>query len=273
MTSSDASICLAMTEPCPKCGYPRQPDDPGSAAECPRCGVYYEKYRQWQARQELAQQGVVAEAAAPRPALRARLWAALWQVPERVDRTAFIGRCAAYAVVLAWGAWFIWQPWNSDAIAGSFLHGVDLAFHEFGHLLFRPFGEWMMFLGGSLFQCLVPLLLAGYFVFRQQQPYSAAICLWWCGQNFLDVAPYIGDARALALPLVGEWSEEMAETREFRHDWHNILLALDWLDYDHGLARLAKLSGVAIMLLSWIWGGLLLRRQYRRIAGDVFEER
>ncbi|HSW13371.1 MAG TPA: hypothetical protein VLI06_11065 [Solimonas sp.] len=263
-----------MSEPCPKCGYQRQPADPGAADECPSCGVFHDKYRQWLERQQLAQQGLLPElVSAAEPPLSARLWAALWQLPERVDHTSFYGRCAVLAGIVAWGLWFIWQPWREGMVGTSFLHGVDLAFHEFGHLLFRPFGEWMMFFGGSLFQCLVPLLLAGHFVFRQGQPFSAAVCLWWFGQNLIDLAPYIGDARALALPLVGEWSEEMAEAREFRHDWHNILLALDALHLDHALAGLAKFCGALAMLLSWAWGGLLLRAQWGRLSGDIFNER
>ncbi|MES0874652.1 hypothetical protein [Sinimarinibacterium thermocellulolyticum] len=138
------------------------------------------------------------------PPWRERVWGTLWSVPERVDQTAFIGRCLVLVGILAWGIWFIAQPLSSDALMRSFLHGVDLAFHEFGHLLFSFLGEWMMYLGGSLLQILVPLLLAVYFVCKQHQPFSAAVCLWWCGQNFIDVAPYIADARALALPLVGE---------------------------------------------------------------------
>ena len=33
----------------------------------------------------------------------------------------------------------------------SFLDGVDLIFHEAGHVLFSPFGPTLMLLGGSLF--------------------------------------------------------------------------------------------------------------------------
>jgi hypothetical protein len=110
-------------------------------------------------------------------------------------------------------------------------------------------------------------------VFKQHQPFSAAVCLWWCGQNFIDVAPYIADARALSLPLIGEWSDEMVDARAFRHDWHNILGSIGWLAHDRSLAALAKLTGVSLMLLSWIWGGLLLRMQYARLSGDVLIER
>ena len=166
---------------------------------------------------------------------------------------------------MVWGLWFILQPINGDAVGASFLHRVNLPFHEFGHVLFRPFGTWLMFLGGSLFQCLLPLIVANYFLFWQRQPFSAAICLWWCGQNFIDIAPYIGDARAMALSLVGEWSDEAIEMRDLRHDWHNILGPLHALPYDHTLAALSKSIGVILMLLAWTWGGILLLRQSRQL--------
>jgi hypothetical protein len=38
-----------------------------------------------------------------------------------------------------------------DPMQGSFLDNVDLAIHEFGHLLFRVFGEFMGIAGGSVF--------------------------------------------------------------------------------------------------------------------------
>jgi hypothetical protein len=260
-----------MAEPCPKCGYVRQPEDAGAAGECPRCGVIYEKYLQQQARAAAATRIIAVgaeqvEAEQAGESLRARLWAALTAMPEQVDPVVFYGACAAYALFLLWGLWFIVQPYNSMAVEESFLHRANLPFHEFGHVLFRPFGEWLMFLGGSLFQCLLPLLLAGYFVFGQRQPFSASVCLWWAGQNFIDVAPYIADARMMALPLTGEWSDEIVNVREFRHDWHNILGPLGLLDQDHALARASKGIGVALMLVSWIWGGLLLRAQRRRLA-------
>lgn len=145
-------------------------------------------------------------------------------------------------------------------------------FHEAGHIFFRPFGQWMTFLGGSLFQCVFPLVFAAYFLFWRHQPFSAAVCLWWCGQNFIDVAPYIGDARALELPLIGEWSDEMVDARADRHDWHNILEPIGLLGADRTIGLLAKVIGTAIMLKSWVWGGLLLWRQWRNVGGDVVRE-
>lgn len=262
-----------MSQPCPKCGYARRADDPGAPDECPRCGVFYEKYIQWQARQELAEQLAVERGPEPPPLPFAqRLWTALVHVPDRVDQTAFIGRCATYLLILVWGFWFIRQPYNADSLGQSFLHTPDLVFHEAGHVLFQPFGEFLTRLGGSLFQCLLPLLLAGYFLVRRLQPFSAAVCLWWAGQNFIDVAPYIADARTLALPLVGEWSDSAIEMRPYRHDWHNILGMFGGLQHDQGVARATKFIGAMLIVLSWIWAGVVLRRQYERIDGDLMQE-
>jgi hypothetical protein len=257
-------------EPCPRCGHQRLESEAAAApGECPRCGVIYDKYRLHQARfaagtRILAVDGEAVADAAPPPEERPALRALLLRLPGRRDPLAFWGSALALAVSIPWGLWFMFQPLRGESIGSSFLHYADLPFHEFGHALFRFFGDWLMFLGGSLFQCLLPLLLAGYFLFRQQQPFSAALCLWWCGQNFIDVAPYIADARAMALPLVGEWSDEMVAIRDLRHDWHNILLPLHALQHDHAIAVIAKLTGSALMLLSWAWGGLLLAGQYRQ---------
>jgi hypothetical protein len=262
-----------MTEPCPKCDYQRRPEDAAASGQCPQCGIFYEKFLQRRVRDAMAAEHAAVMAQFADPPWPERIWKAVWYVPERVDQTAFVGRCLVLLGLVIWGIWFIAQPVAGGTVMQSFLHNADLAFHEFGHVLFGFMGEWMMFLGGSLFQILLPLLLANYFLFKQDQPFSAAVCLWWCGQNFIDVAPYIADARTLALPLVGEWSDEMVDARALRHDWHNLLGSIGALAYDQMLAGLAKLTGVVLMILSWIWGGLLLRLQYRQLSGDVLVER
>ncbi|MCU0238694.1 MAG: hypothetical protein MUC29_04560 [Pyrinomonadaceae bacterium] len=46
-----------------------------------------------------------------------------------------------------------------NPFTGSFLDFIDLPIHETGHLLFRPFGEFMMVAGGTLFQVFFRLFL------------------------------------------------------------------------------------------------------------------
>jgi hypothetical protein len=256
--------------PCPRCGHVRPPLDPHPPGRCSKCGFV---------------PGRDAPGPPPAPAPRrpervapargplALVRALLLPVPDRVDLVAFCGRCAALLLVVLWGAWFIAQDWTSDTVMTSFLHRPDLAFHEFGHLLFGPFGQWMMFLGGSLFQCFVPAALVVYFVLVQRRPFSAAICLWWLGQNFMDLAPYIADAKSMAIPLVGEWNEAAVAARSLRHDWHNILRPLGLLDRSMELGHLAGLAASATMILAWLWGGAVLWLQYPRLSLDYIAER
>lgn len=259
---------------CPKCGAPR-PAAPEPAAICPACGLVFAKYAEAQARRAQGRPALVSRR--PQAAqedetgdngLCPRVMDDLFPPPQAADRSKVVGGALLLAALLVWGLWFAQSDWREGEACTSFLHQANLAFHEFGHVLFRPFGEWMMFLGGSLFQCLLPLVLCGVFVFRQHDPLGGAVALWWAGQNLVDVAPYIGDARALALPLVGEYTEEIADAREFRHDWHNLLSPLGLLEWDHRLAALAHWGGVLVMALALAWGARWLWRCHRTGEAD-----
>ena len=61
-------------------------------------------------------------------------------------------------------------------LAGSFMHLVNLPFHEAGHIVFMPFGDFMMSLGGSLLQVLIPVICGWVFLFKQNDS-SGTICV------------------------------------------------------------------------------------------------
>ena len=103
--------------------------------------------------------------------------------------------------------------------AGSFMHLPNLVFHEAGHILFTPLGRFMIVLGGSLTQVLVPLVCAGAFLWQTRDPFGAAIAVWWAGESLTDVAPYINDARDLQLVLLGGKTGAEVEG----HDWEYLL--------------------------------------------------
>ncbi len=88
-----------------------------------------------------------------------------------VSRSGISWPRIALTLLLAW-----WTVRLAAASPWIFLDLVNLPFHEAGHLFFRPLGSTMHYLGGSLAQLLVPGLLAGYFLLRQRQPFSAASC-------------------------------------------------------------------------------------------------
>ena len=104
----------------------------------------------------------------------------------------------------------------------------------------------MAVLGGSLNQVLVPAVCTAVFLTRQQYG-SAAVTLFWVGQNLADVAVYIADGRAMALPLLAEG---------LIHDWNFILGRLGLQSHAQGLGRLTFALGAlamlaALALLGW----------------------
>jgi hypothetical protein len=247
---------------CPKCGHARtRAESHVHEGICPACGIAYAK---WQARRPGAAAPVQATPANAAPGecgngpFLTRLCLQLLEVPERVEPASFWGRTALLAALALWSVKFIVNGIDWESIGGSFLHGANLAFHEFGHLFFRPFGEFMTVLGGSLFQVLLPLALLAVFAVRQRDNFAAAVALWWCGQNFVDLAPYIRDAEYRVLPLVGGGGEES-------HDWGNLLAMLDALDSCYALARSSFTLGALVMVAALAWGAYLLVLQRRRI--------
>jgi hypothetical protein len=135
----------------------------------------------------------------------------------------------------------------------SFMHLVNLVFHEAGHILFMPFGQFMTTLGGSLLQVLVPAVCAGAFFYQQDDAFAASVCLWWTGESLIDLWPYIDDARSLQLMLLGGPAAEVEG-----HDWEAILTTLGWLHLDHSLARLAYGIGATLMIAALAWAAILL---------------
>lgn len=247
---------------CPKCHYLRKPGDTHvHEGICPACGI---AYRKWLEKQQAANKQDIQDSdgigehedAGSNHSLAARLLATFTWVPEQVDPIAFWLRASLLAAVAAWAGWLVSHGIDWEIIGGSFMHNVNLAFHEFGHVLFSPFGTFMMFLGGSLFQILLPLVPLAVFSFQQQDNFSASLMLVWCGQNFIDVAPYIRDAEYRGLPLVGGGGEES-------HDWGNILTMLDAVDSCYALAKASFTIGILVMLAGFLWGAYILLLQYR----------
>lgn len=185
----------------------------------------------------------------------------LFGVPERVAWATLVGHAVVLAALGLLTVRFLRVSIESQEAMASFLHGVDLVFHEAGHLVFSPFGRFMQILGGSLLQCLIPLVVTGAFLAKRGNAFGAAVGAWWLGQNLIDLAPYIDDAREQKLMLLGGFTgKEMPGI----HDWGNILNYLEIIRYDHAIARGADLAGDGLMLAACAWAAFLLYREYRR---------
>jgi len=151
-------------------------------------------------------------------------------------------RLALVAGLAIWTSQFARTPLSPD-INESFLHLPDLVFHEAGHIIFLPFGRFMTVLGGSLLQFLIPVIAVIAFL-RQEEKFGAAICAWWAGQNLVDLAPYIADARRLRMVLLGGRTGAEVEG----HDWEYLLTQLGMLHFDERLGMTAYVLGMIVMV-------------------------
>lgn len=194
-----------------------------------------------------------------RPRPRDYFRAILLYVPERVDWVGWGGRAALIIILLLWSFAFWGHSVESNYVGSSFLHRVNLVFHEAGHIIFMPFGRFLMTLGGSLMQVLMPMVVMVVFLIKTRDPVGGAVGLWWAGQNLMDLAPYINDARDLNLTLLGGYTGKEVEG----HDWEWLLLKTGLIRQDHFLGQTAHWAGAAVMALALAWAGYLIYLQYQ----------
>jgi hypothetical protein len=142
--------------------------------------------------------------------------------------------------------YFLWIAF--DPMQGSFLDIVDLPIHETGHLLFRPFGEFMMVAGGSLFQVILPAVFVGYFVW-QRSYYSAAVVSLWVGQSIINVYIYAADAVVMQLVLTSGFTGSEGSF----HDWNYLLTTLGLINSTKTVAGVIRLLGTFTIIA----GGVL----------------
>jgi len=141
--------------------------------------------------------------------------------------------------VLAYVGWLVF------AYEYHFIDGVNLLFHEGGHIFLALFGTTAHFLGGTLAQLFFPAACAFHFL-QQRQFFETWLMGIWFAESLMNTARYLGDAQAQALPLVGGHI----------HDW-NWLLS-QWRLLDHceaiasGLHFVAALLAVGCLVGAWM---------------------
>jgi len=243
---------------CPKCGF----EQSISSIECPKCGIIFDKYLKLNDYIVETRDGQILLNDSTKSTLRHVIKNLFFHVKPETTPLYFYGRVILFLILVIWVIKFILAPVESNYAGKSFLHLVNLPFHEAGHVLFRPFGRFIMVLGGSLGQLLMPLICFIVLLIKTRDTFGASITLWWLGESFMDLAPYINDARALKLMLLGGVTGR--ETVDY-HDWEYILRKLGWLRYDHILATTAQISGILLMVLSISWAGYILFMQYKQL--------
>ena len=239
---------------CPNCNFVQS----DRKARCSKCGIIFEKHQT----PALRKRAVIAENGSPAEQGTFFQDIVLFAEPK-VNPFYFGGRVVMGLVMFIWGLKFILTPMGTNYAGESFFHLVNLPFHEAGHLFFQLFGRWMTSLGGTLGQLLIPFLCLLVLLMKTKDPFGASVSLWWFGENFLDMAPYINDARNQELLLLGGITGREADYGY--HDWEFILNEVGLLRYDHTLAYISHSLGIVLMLLSFAWAGYVLFKQYRHL--------
>jgi hypothetical protein len=245
---------------CPKCHYPQNPDK----GECAKCGVLFAKYyASVRSRSKNGEDGN-APSSPQNDDASFSLNTLFFYTKPHIDILSFSGRLIVYGVMILWGGYFMLSPLEDNAAGNSILHLVNLPFHEAGHVFFRPFGAFVTSLGGTLGQLLMPLICLSVLLLSTRDTFGASATLWWFGQNFFDIAPYMNDAISLTMPLVGG---NFGHSSPYGfHDWEYLLTESGLLQHAHFLAKMCMTMGAIVVILASFWGAILLLKQYKNLS-------
>ncbi len=242
---------------CPKCNYEHNP----KKTVCERCGLIFAKYRSNDNAGQLNDENNKKRLDAESVDNSVSFYDIFFYAKPGENPIFICGRIVVLIFLFIWGLRFIFSPLSANYPSASFMHLVNLPFHEVGHIIFRPFGAFMTSLGGTLGQCLMPLICLSVLLLKTRDCFGAAMALWWFGQNLFDIAPYINDARSLSLPLVGG-NFGYSSPYGF-HDWEYLLTEMGLLRYDHLFAKSCIVVGTIVFTVSYLWGGIILYKQWK----------
>lgn len=245
-----------MYKKCPKCGHERAPEETESEDVCAACGLIFSKYLKSRfAPAAPVETELVVDHGEEGWIARAKELA--FYVPDEVDALYVYARAALLALLIVYGLKLAAMDIPSWEMAGSLIHTPMVPFHEFGHIFFRPFGEFMTHLGGALFQAGLPLVLGGIFLAKNRDPFAAAVMLWWSAVAVMDTAPYVYDAQVPQhILLTGRTGDTGA------HDFIDVLGDLGLLHRAQAVGRVTHTFGVAMLVASFAWAGWVVWKQY-----------
>jgi len=249
---------------CPKCSYERRKSDITDAGVCPACGIIFSKWmKQKFSSPDTATKSPNDIVSRKSNDLFNLLINTILFIEPKVNPFNFYGRLFGLLLMIYLGWGFITMDFhlNPYPLMDSFLHNIHLIFHEAGHIVFIPFGYFMTILGGTLGQLIMPTLFMVSFLYKHNT-FAASVALWWLAHSFMDIAPYVDDAKVQQLILLGGRTGADAPGS---HDWNNILNRLDRLEYCNDYANFSFNLGIALMFISFIWAAYILFHQYKNI--------
>jgi len=181
---------------------------------------------------------------------------------DRVDEWAAGKNWVIRLPLLLYFAW-VFRNHVGNYFYTSFIDGLNLGIHELGHFLWSPLGQDWAIAGGSLTQCLVPLI-AMWMFYRQHDLFAISIGFCWLATNLYGVGTYAADALTQQLTLVSPIGGDP------QHDWGYLLARWGKMSKarQFGLAfRGAATVSMLIGLLSGAWILWRIRATTREATG------
>ena len=162
-------------------------------------------------------------------------------LPVDVQRRLTAYRGAGALVLCALWGWF---GFVKDAEV-PILQYLDIAVHEVGHMVFRPFGEFTMLIMGSGTEVLFPFVVGLVFLAWKRDLIAAGICWAWSASAAADASRYIADATQGSLALLGAGPDAMG-------DWERILGPehLDKLYLADDYAARVRTAGLVLLIVA-----------------------
>jgi hypothetical protein len=228
--------------------------------KCPYCGAHNSLesvfcgacYKNLQVPKE-----VRAEAAARRLLAGAGAQAQAAPVAAAPTQQGPAARLWGRAAIIA-GLFVFYLQWLRKPNYFSFLDFINLAFHEAGHVFLGFFGRFIMMLGGTIFQLLLPALCLLQ-LRRKRSNIGWQLCVFWIGESLLNISIYAGDAIKQELPLVGGGE----------HDWTYLLTELGLIAHTPGVAKFIFLLGSAVIFYSFYLIGIDAKNREPFELGDL----
>jgi len=249
---------------CPKCGHEQK----DGYSECFKCGIVFSKFAERQT--DIKETDVHPEDD----------FVYIEEKPVGFFKRIFLNADDSNMIVAIGGAVLLvlmiyptfkilFSTIESNYVGEIFMHRINLVFHEAGHPIFAIFGSRILAsAGGMLGQWIIPLILLVYFLIFRRTPFSAAIMLWWFGESMMDIAPYMADARALKLLLLGGVTGQ--EAAYGYHDFQFIFHQLNIMNYDKSIAAATFFLGRFFMVLSLVWAWAVVVLQIKNAKADKF---
>ena len=161
----------------------------------------------------------------------------------------------------AYLAYTVLRYWTSSSHHyRSIFDAINLGIHELGHYLFSYFGQFLHVAGGTIAQCMAPVL-SGVMFLKQRDYFAIAVCVFWLGTNLAYVSVYMADARALQLPLVAPGMGVLPPgDGGVLHDWNHLFGITGLLRFDTAIAALVRVVAVAFTATGLAFGAWLMVR-------------